>query len=134
MLHLVYTSTATRPFADEDAAEVLRSARRLNASLGVTGLLCHARGTFLQVLEGEAEALERVYEQVLASSRHHRLLRTPLIDVPERVFPQWHMGFERALPGEVAGRLLQPLVDHRLVTGQQVRDVLLARFTSTAAA
>lgn len=135
MFHLVYVSTATRPFTDADAAEVLQEARFFNETHGVTGMLVHADfGGFLQVLEGAQHDVEAAYARAVASSRHEALLRTPLIPVAERVFPDWSMGFERALPTQLVERVLQPLVDHRLITGDQVRAVLLQRWHLTASA
>lgn len=129
MFHIVYVSTATRPFTPTDADEVLLDARAFNEQVGVTGLLVHtAIGGFLQVLEGEADDVEAVYRKVAVSSRHTSLLRTPPIQVPARVFPQWSMGFENALPGQLVEQVLQPLVDHRLLEGTQVRATLLQRW------
>lgn len=141
MFHLVYASTATRPFTDDDAAQVLGDAQAFNAAHGVSGLLVHCRdrlgagpGLFLQVLEGEREAVEAVYAKVASSGRHTDLRRTPAFEVAARVFPQWAMGFERALPGQLVDQVLSPLVHHRLVVGAQVRDVLLERWGALLAA
>lgn len=134
MFHVVYMSTATAPFTAEAESEVLESARAFNTEHGVTGLLVHAAGFFLQVLEGEQDAVEAAYARAAASDRHTALLRTPALEVPERVFPDWAMGFAAAAPGHVAAQLLQRLVDHQLITAEQVRAVLLERFSETVAA
>jgi hypothetical protein len=133
MFHVVYVSSATRPFTEADAEEVLQEARAFNAEHGVTGLLVHtATGGFLQVLEGEADAIEAAFRRAAASSRHETVLRTPALPVAERVFPTWSMGFERALPGQLVEHVLQPLVDHQLLTSSQVRTVLLERWGVTS--
>lgn len=129
MYHIVYVSTATRPFTDADAELVLQDARAFNAEHDVTGLLVHTDfHGFLQVLEGEAESVEAAFRRAASSTRHESVLRTPALHVPERVFSSWSMGFERALPGQVLERVLQPLVDHKLLSGSQVRAVLLQRW------
>lgn len=129
MFHIVYVSSATRPFTEADAEEVLQDARAFNAEQGVTGLLVNTTaGGFLQVLEGEADAVEAAFRRAAASSRHEAVLRTPALAVPERVFPTWSMGFERALPGQLVEHVLQPLVDHQLMGSSQVRAVLLERW------
>ena len=128
MHHLVYVSDATRPFDDADAEQVLAEAREFNATVGVTGLLVHANGRFLQLLEGHADDVEAAYARAAASDRHTRLLRTPLLPVEDRVFPDWQMGYEHAAPGTFVEQVLQPLVDHRLLEGSAVRQVLLDRW------
>lgn len=130
MFHIVYVSTAAGPFSDEDCDDVLASARAFNTAHEVTGLLVCSGGSFLQVLEGPLDAAEQAYARTAASSRHRGLLRTPAIEVPERTFGDWAMGFERAAPTHVVRQLLQPLVDHKVMSSEIVRDVLLARFTS----
>jgi hypothetical protein len=131
--HIVYISTATGPLDADAAQALLEDARDFNAQHEVTGLLVHAAGSFLQVMEGREDDVEAAYARAAASRRHRALLRTPAFAVQERAFPNWAMGFERAAPSAVVSTLLQPLVDHKLVTAEQVRDVLLERFTTMRA-
>ena len=128
MFHIVYVSTAARPFTDSDAAAVLDDARAFNLAHDVTGLLVHTAGAFLQVLEGSADDAEAAFGRAAASSRHHTVLRTPAIAVPERVFPQWQMGFEHAPSRVLVEQVLTPLVHHQLLDGSQVRQVLVDRW------
>jgi hypothetical protein len=132
--HVVYVSRETRPFGPVDAEEVLSQARAFNASRGVTGLLVHAAGSFLQVLEGERDDVEAVFARVVASSRHEEVLRTPPVAVPARVFPEWSMGFAHAADGVMVDQVLRPLVRHDLIAGSRVKDVLLARYLSSRVA
>ena len=134
MFHIVYVSTATRHFGEADAAAVLQDARAFNDSRGVTGLLVHTAGHFLQVLEGEQDAVELAFARAAASSRHQAVLRTPALAVGARVFPQWQMGFEHAPSPVLVERVLTPLVHHQLIAGSQVRQVLLDRWLSSTAA
>ena len=130
LFHIVYVSTATRPFADDDATAVLDDARAFNEQHDVTGLLVHAAGCFLQVLEGSADDVEAAFARASSSSRHHSVLRTPAVEIPARVFPQWRMGMENAPSSVLVEQVLQPLVHHDLLAGQQVRAVLLERWMS----
>ena len=130
MFHIVYVSTATRPFGDADAAAVLDDARAFNQQRDVTGLLVHAAGHFLQVLEGAADDVEAAYARAAASTRHRSVLRTPALAVPARVFPQWRMGLEHAPSQLLVERVLEPLVRHDLIAGSQVRAVLLERWVT----
>lgn len=91
---LVYISNATRVVRTDDLNLILASARRFNPSVGVTGLLLYHEGAFLQVLEGEAEALARVMKRISGDARHNGLITLLTQVVEARMFPQWSMGFQ----------------------------------------
>ena len=52
MFHLVYVSSAVRPFSKSELVELLNVTRDNNSRLGVTGMLLYRDGNFMQVLEG----------------------------------------------------------------------------------
>ena len=66
----VYTSTATRHMTDDDLAELLGQCIRNNEQTGLTGLLLHRDGRFMQVLEGPHDAVESVFAAIEADERH----------------------------------------------------------------
>lgn len=73
-------------------AEIHRISQRNNARCDVSGLLLYSKGHFLQVLEGRATTLERIYQKIAADPRHsdiESLCRTPIVD---RNFGNWNMG------------------------------------------
>ena len=79
-----------------DLVEILEQARRNNARLQVSGMLLHANGTFLQVLEGDPEVVESLYS-IIEEDRRHVDLRILLREQDvERSFGDWTMGFVRA--------------------------------------
>lgn len=93
MLQLIYVSSATRAMGMDDLAALLRTSRRNNGRLEITGLLLYREGAFLQVLEGHAQDVDLIYERIRADDRHTdvtTLLRAP---VEKRDFPGWAMGF-----------------------------------------
>ena len=92
-IQLIYTSTATRDFSDEELADILTSAVRNNHLHDVTGLLLFTKGTFMQVIEGEPEVIDALIKTIKADPRHRDIeehVRTP---IREREFSQWHMGY-----------------------------------------
>lgn len=93
MIQLIYTSVATRPFTSQELRELLRRARETNERLGVSGMLLHVDGSFLQVLEGERDVLMPLYDRIAKGTRHKRVLTLLARDVSERNFPDWSMGF-----------------------------------------
>jgi hypothetical protein len=55
-------------------------------------MLLYVDGSFIQVLEGEPDAVQETYTRILADSRHHQVYK--LLDEPITVrdFPDWSMG------------------------------------------
>jgi hypothetical protein len=94
LISLVYSSTATAEFGDEELAQLLHVCRANNARLDVTGILLYRDGRFLQVLEGSREAVHSLMMAIARDPRHDDV-RILLEDrVGERSFPEWTMAFE----------------------------------------
>ena len=111
MIQLIYTSAATAPFSVPALQVLLAGARTNNTALTVSGLLLHADGAFLQVLEGEAKHVEPLYDKIAGDRRHRRILRLLVREIEERNFPDWSMGF-----ADVTGRA-SALPGYRKTTG-----------------
>ncbi|WP_285036203.1 BLUF domain-containing protein [Plantibacter sp. ME-Dv--P-095] len=102
MLSLVYASTATQPFSDEDLTAMLATSRENNARSGLTGMLVHRDGRFLQVLEGPEAAVRGLMDTLSADPRHTGIRVMFEEPIRERQFADWTMGFERADSGSAA--------------------------------
>jgi hypothetical protein len=98
LTELVYASAATTPFSTAELRTLLTKARVNNAALGVTGILIHVNGSFLQVLEGPADTVETLFGRIGRDSRHHRVLRLFAAPKTERSFGDWTMGFAESSP------------------------------------
>jgi hypothetical protein len=88
---VVYVSTAARALSADELAHIGHRSQVRNVAEGVTGLLLHANGAFMQYLEGPAAGLSRVYAVIKTDPQHYGvidLLREP---VPEREFAGWTM-------------------------------------------
>lgn len=97
LIELVYLSTATRTLGVTELRELLGKARRRNREIDVTGLLIHADGAFLQVLEGPAMAVDALYERIGSDPRHEHVATATRRAISERTFPTWRMGYEEPL-------------------------------------
>lgn len=91
---LAYTSTATDSMEEDDLQKILRKARSKNENLDITGLLLHAHGYFLQVLEGPESKVRDLYATIREDSRHTHVETLHSTQVAERTFPEWKMGLE----------------------------------------
>jgi hypothetical protein len=93
MWSLVYISAATCLFEHSHLADILARARRTNADLGLTGMLLHADGNFMQVLEGRGENVELIYARICRDERHGGIMRLLHTPIERRLFPAWTMAF-----------------------------------------
>ena len=94
MLSLLYVSSATQLFSEEDIKALLQKSRDNNARLGLTGLLLYKDGNFMQVLEGPDDVVTRLYAKIHTDPRHHGILQLVRQQVQRREFPSWSMGFK----------------------------------------
>jgi hypothetical protein len=66
---------------------------------GITGMLLYVEGGFMQVLEGEDEAVAAVYARICNDKRHWNT-QVLLDRHAPRAFRDWSMGFERPKPSD----------------------------------
>ena len=94
MRQLLYVSNPTSELTPSALDNLLTASRANNALLGITGLLLHIDGGFLQMLEGEERSVRELYTRIAADRRHSdpRILLDR--EIPVRVFADWSMGFE----------------------------------------
>jgi hypothetical protein len=95
LIRIVYVSHEVRPLSTADLDALLEVSRRNNALLGVTGMLLYRDGDFMQVLEGEEDAVREIYRSIVADRRHSGILVLDDTPVPDREFAGWWMGFRR---------------------------------------
>ncbi len=94
MYRIMYLSTATVKFSDEELEELLKVARRNNLKCGVTGLLIIKGRSFLQCLEGKKENVLSIFEKIKDDKRHDFIIRVIEENVEKRYFPSWSMGYK----------------------------------------
>jgi len=84
---------ASQPFGFDEMtlAEILNSARYHNKRNGITGSLICRGDLFLQMLEGETEAVESTYARIVRDGRHVGAKRIWSGEAPERLFAGWEM-------------------------------------------
>ena len=104
MHHIVYQSTAVEHPTTAALRQLLRQARSSNRQSGITGLLLFSNDSYLQVLEGEQQAIEDLFARIAADYRHCCLLTLSNGPIQQRIFPDWSMGFQ-TLSGEDFVRL-----------------------------
>jgi hypothetical protein len=98
MIRLLYCSQARPEFNKETLDEILLTSRKNNSTAGITGVLVHGGGMFMQVLEGPEQTVLRTYMKILDDKRHTDSRIIHITPVKERLFTNWTMGVVEADP------------------------------------
>jgi hypothetical protein len=93
VIQLIYASRAVTPFTSDDLRAMLVRSRAHNARIGVTGMLLHVDGAFLQVLEGKSAIVHALYARIRADRRHGGILTLLVRDLEARSFGEWSMRY-----------------------------------------
>ena len=132
MKRIIYASQATYDLSPDELVSLLEKARAKNEKAGLSGMLLYSSQSFLQVLEGDEDALASAYARIEVDDRHTnlRLLMEEEVDAP--LFPDWTMGFEHVDDEDLADDLdgftaatSYPLVNPDLITNASVAQTLL---------
>ena len=91
LVRLLFASRAVdaSPAAIES---ILASARRHNPQSGITGILLHGSGVFLQGMEGGRQAISDLYGTIQRDARHKDVVLLHYEEILERRFGSWTMG------------------------------------------
>jgi len=91
---MIYFSTETQPFSEQELEALLEQSIKSNTQAGITGFLLYKRGNFLQVIEGPDLAIHDLYAALRKDKRHKDLVPVEDKAVERREFEGWQMGFQ----------------------------------------
>lgn len=95
MIELIYVSRALKRFNAVELQDMLTHFRKNNEKLGITGLFLYdGKGTFIQVLEGDADTVHSLFNNISLDERHSRINVLGDREISSRNFPDWCMGFK----------------------------------------
>ncbi len=92
LVHCIYTSRATRPMSAAEIDVLVEHSRAFNGRHGITGILLYVDGCFIQVLEGDSNSVQELYDRIVLDPRHTSVTRIILEAVPRRFFGEWTIG------------------------------------------
>ncbi len=122
--YLVYTSTADKPFSDNDLFQLLKVSRDANAKRDVTGALLYKNGVFVQMLEGSEKEVESLREKIYRDPRHTGVLTLIRGTAESRVFGEWTMHFIVADERDAKARD----ANYRCLRGEgDIEDIVIKR-------
>lgn len=93
MYKLIYLSSATDMVTVKDLVEMLRAFREKNRRLGITGILIHRKGSFVQLLEGSEHEVRQLYTVISVDPRHRDCTVIDEGRIAQRCLGQWEMDF-----------------------------------------
>ncbi len=89
---VIYVSQSAHSFTNAELNTLSSKAASRNAELDITGLLLYSGKYFLQILEGDYNAVNTLFSQITSDTRHHSLIVLTGHPATERLFPKWSMG------------------------------------------
>lgn len=124
MIRLLYMSQMTPGTTDAQVRDILDSAKRNNRGMGITGVLVHGGGLFMQILEGPEHTVLRTYVKILDDRRHKDCQILQISPAEERLFPAWSMGVIERDP--LAFEHINELREHRMeiIQAQHFTDAM----------
>jgi len=93
LVRLLYVSKEIAVQPSNFAEVNLEKFRIRNASNDVTGVLCSGDGIFLQVLEGERSAVNKLYVDICRDHRHTDIELLHYEEIADRAFYAWSMDY-----------------------------------------
>lgn len=89
---LIYKSTASLDVLEPEALkQLVEQSARNNEPKKITGMLLLLGDQFLQVLEGNARSVNRLYRKILVDERHRDPELISFEAIPAPVFQEWSM-------------------------------------------
>jgi len=83
-------------------AEIYQSARRKNEKHGITGVLSYAKGHYLQVIEGEEDSVNRLFDNISRDVRHNKIRIILNTDIDQRYFASRGMRLAGSLSSDAS--------------------------------
>jgi Sensors of blue-light using FAD len=131
----LYVSRAVGPQTTAVTGSILSAAQAYNQLNGISGVLCQGQGLYLQVLEGERSAVNRLYTRIIQDPRHTDVQLLHLEEITERRFAKWSMAFVDISdrdpmirmghpefdPYSASGALVMTMVDELVAAGHDIK-------------
>jgi hypothetical protein len=113
MLQLIYTSKEAHPMRAYDIAKILSQSRHHNERVQITGYLIYHQGHFLQVIEGNKDAIKALYARIEKDVRHKNVKLIYCLPILARAFENWSMGYvDTTFPHSTTKLPQQGVVDY----------------------
>jgi hypothetical protein len=92
LVRCLYVSQATSKIETELLDSILDQSRKNNVPRGITGMLCVAGNSFIQVIEGGRDQVCELLKLIFRDDRHRDVRILTYEEIRERRFQSWTMG------------------------------------------
>lgn len=92
--HISYVSTGCDCLKYDDIKGILEQSQYNNKAQNITGILVYCNKHFFQILEGEKDAVLKVFESILVDRRHDNVIKIQEGYIKDRNFKSWNMAFK----------------------------------------
>ncbi len=94
MLHrIIYLSSASKDLTNEEVHNLLLLSKINNKKNNIRGLLLFIDGNFIQVLEGDKDTINDLFQKIEKDTRHKNVTKVIEDTIESRQFENWDMGF-----------------------------------------
>lgn len=91
LCRLIYSSEAVSGLAYPELKDIMQKSEKNNTPVGISGMLCFGNEQFLQMLEGDRQAVSTTYERILKDERHYNSQIIEFVEIESRLFTNWSM-------------------------------------------
>ena len=91
LVRLIYASRARQAIDTALLDAILATSLERNPRHGITGVLCHGNGVFLQALEGDRQEVSQLFQSIARDPRHQDVTLLHFEETCTRDFAGWAM-------------------------------------------
>ncbi len=92
MKRITYISRLANPLSVDEIKAIGITSSQNNKRANITGLLVYFEKLFFQIIEGDEERIDQLYEKISNDPRHKDIVRLKTEDgIDQRLFPSWSM-------------------------------------------
>lgn len=90
---LVYLSSSVGLFSEKELQNILQQSRKNNGVHDITGMLLYCNGSIMQLLEGDQDHVQVLFNIICQDSRHSNVIKIYHQPLVKHNFTDWSMGF-----------------------------------------
>ena len=124
LIRLLYISRAVGAVTTTVTGSILETVRLHNRVAGITGVLCQGQGLFIQILEGERRAINRLYATLIKDKRHQDVELISIEEIENRKFPNWSMAHVIISESDPIVQLNHPEFDPYAASSEQLKALI----------
>ena len=120
LVRLTYASLVTENFTQNDLKKIITQSRENNLEKGITGYLLYNDEYFLQTIEGGAEEVNQLYNNIVNDLRHNQVQLLGFEEIEYREFTHWSMGYHTST--DINDEVLLKYSKHKKFTPYQLHQ------------